>query len=652
MNKICNAADWFDPTMQRILHEEFGQLPRFHRKQWESAKIFETLAESGYLNRETTGLSLGSGTEHVLYVIARHVKKLWATDLYMAHSAWDNARTDNPELFVTSQAPFPLPAHCLSVKTMDMRSIDFPDETFDFAYSSCAIEHIGDYQDFVRHLHEVSRVLKPHGTYVCTTELTYSEATIQQRGNYIFSRHFLEELVHASGLSTAPDFDCTLMQHMANAPLPVELSFAVNPGQGKFHETFLGELCHVQLATANIPFTSCIMTLRKGASRHAGWRFIDWDATAAFVDQGLGKLRSIIEETDLHLHPFAGLPNRKPLRSMQRRACGVETGHHGESQTLFHTEYVWLGTRPRHAQVVLCFTQVPDPDTTIAIRVHRYAAVSPWMLELVQTWHRKALKQWEVWHLEFVPDDNSRYAILAETLSGDLDLAQVFVSIDAASGMQRGVSVSQEMTSHMDTSLSHTERHSTTCKICQHPAMEVFRLPSTKLTGYDIPNAPDDCIYYECTHCQFCFSHILDEVTHAHVYDEQYWTNQDPDWSGRVNQTLRLVLLANTMLGKNPWELEILDFGCGMGTFVQATREQLQMRVWGHDIIQPKFGTDFYLPTLPQKQFDIIVSCEVIEHLPFPLAMMAEALKALKPALPRCCYFLVTLCLSQGEEIL
>jgi len=168
------------------------------------------------------------------------------------------------------------------------------------------------------------------------------------------------------------------------------------------------------------------------------------------------------------------------------------------------------------------------------------------------------------------------------------------------------------------------------CKICQGECKEAFTLPSSKLTGHDIPDEPNDCIYWECIRCHFLFTDIHDDSNHGDLYDEQYWETQDPDWGGRVHQTLRLVMLGNMLLKKNPWELKILDFGCGMGEFVASARDGLQMEVWGTDIIKPKFGADYFIPDLQTSQFDMIVACEVIEHLPFPIETMVKIKAALK----------------------
>jgi len=157
------------------------------------------------------------------------------------------------------------------------------------------------------------------------------------------------------------------------------------------------------------------------------------------------------------------------------------------------------------------------------------------------------------------------------------------------------------------------------CKLCGQPAHFVFALPHNKKTGHPIPDEPDDCPYFECTACGFLYTPARDDYDQSAIYDQAYWEKQDPDWSGRTGETLRLVMVANELLHKKSEELEILDFGCGMGCFVDLGRRSLGLQTWGTDIIPPKFGTEYFLTDLGDKQFDIITACEVIEHLPDPV---------------------------------
>src|SRR5215471_17414080 len=146
------------------------------------------------------------------------------------------------------------------------------------------------------------------------------------------------------------------------------------------------------------------------------------------------------------------------------------------------------------------------------------------------------------------------------------------------------------------------------CKICGGISVKVFGLPHAKTTDHAIPDEPDDTWYYQCQSCEFLFTPALDGADHTIIYDATYWETQDPDWYGRIAETLRLVLLGNELLNARADRIDILDFGCGMGCFVEKARNVLQLNVWGTDIILPKFGLEYFLPNLGIKKFDMIVA--------------------------------------------
>jgi SAM-dependent methyltransferase len=169
------------------------------------------------------------------------------------------------------------------------------------------------------------------------------------------------------------------------------------------------------------------------------------------------------------------------------------------------------------------------------------------------------------------------------------------------------------------------------CKICGAVALEKFRLPHSKLTGHEIPAEPDDCPYYECTACQFCFSvHLDKQQDHTGIYDDDYWENQDAGWYGRTSEGLRMVMLANQLARKPPDELEVLDFGCGMGGFVHLCRSSFAIKAWGTDINKPKFALEYFLPKV-DRTFDIVFAVEVIEHLTDPVGTITYIKSLLKP---------------------
>jgi SAM-dependent methyltransferase len=166
------------------------------------------------------------------------------------------------------------------------------------------------------------------------------------------------------------------------------------------------------------------------------------------------------------------------------------------------------------------------------------------------------------------------------------------------------------------------------CKICGALALERLRLPRSKLPYRSIPDAPSDCLFHECTRCHFLFTTLLDDADHPALYDGAYW-NAD-EGAQRIPQALRLAAMAATMIGRPLWELDILDFGCGTGSFVRTGRNDLGLKLWGTDINTPENAGTWYLPSLA-REFDAIIACEVIEHIPDPVATFRTLRKSIRP---------------------
>ena len=218
LQKVCDIHDFFHPEIDYILRRELKSVPFGSRRAWEFAMIFRALQKKGKLHAEAEGLAMGAGTERLIYSIARHARRTVVTDLYTPNSGWVGVRTNDPKALVMKKAPWPLDAARIDVLAMDMRDLKFPDDSFDFCWSTGAFEHIGDDGDFRRHFAEVHRVLRPGGVYAFTTAVVFGPQTLRIPHNYYFHPDHLIDLLHESSLHAEPEFDCRVTDHLFNRP--------------------------------------------------------------------------------------------------------------------------------------------------------------------------------------------------------------------------------------------------------------------------------------------------------------------------------------------------------------------------------------------------------------------------------------------------
>jgi hypothetical protein len=416
--KVCDAADWFVPGFSSIISSELHEVPRFHRKQWEFAIIFDRLQKAGVLHEDASGLALGAGRERLLYSLANHVQRIWATDLYSKTAVWPNARTDDLDEFLRANPPFQSRLDRLSAKSMDMREIEFPDESFDFAYSSSSVEHIGGWEDFKTHLAEVRRVLNPGGVHVLTTEFVFGPQ-LNTPNDFKFDAEGLEWWLRASGMAYHPVIDCRVAEHLFNTPLPGDLTAYFIPDRDNGRPDLLGGLVHVQLLVGRHPYTSVVLEMRKAPTDTPRVNFLGLPDTTAFLKRTQIAWERFIEATSLSPNPAADIATE-------------------ERERRWATTYMWLGSKPR---TVLVLIQTGGPGH-ITIGINKMHNDQPGVA--VTDLPVRAEKT--TGHIEFEftlhCDADWNYQIYGETLEG-LKLTNVHLRIrpdgESASGVVRRV---------------------------------------------------------------------------------------------------------------------------------------------------------------------------------------------------------------------
>jgi hypothetical protein len=237
-SQVCSLASLTSP---RLLHWAAALRPAWdpsgsgvpyiaHRQLWEWAFVAEALHERGLLGSGTRGVGFGVGREPLPSLFASLGSRIVATD-QAPEAARDWADVDqyagdldalnaygicDPDAFRAN----------VSYRTVDMRAIPTDLAGFDFAWSSCAFEHLGSIGAGVQFVLDQMRCLRPGGVAVHTTEYNVSSNhhTVLTGNTVLFRRRDLEALattLRRQGHTVSLDFtlgDSEADQHVDRQP--------------------------------------------------------------------------------------------------------------------------------------------------------------------------------------------------------------------------------------------------------------------------------------------------------------------------------------------------------------------------------------------------------------------------------------------------
>jgi SAM-dependent methyltransferase len=151
-----------------------------HRKVWEWAAISQALWERGVLRGGRRGLGFAVGTERVVSMFAGLGATIEATDLYAGEKAdfWkgsDEYAVSRDALFRPEMLDRDEFERRVTFYNADMNDLSqFERGSYDFIWSSCAVEHVGSLEKATAFLKGAAELLKPGGVAVHTTELNMS----------------------------------------------------------------------------------------------------------------------------------------------------------------------------------------------------------------------------------------------------------------------------------------------------------------------------------------------------------------------------------------------------------------------------------------------------------------------------------------------
>lgn len=149
-----------------------------HRKQWEWLYIASALFEREKLNPGLKGLGFAVGKEPLPALFARHGCDILATDLHPSKASaqgWDSKNEQHADTLMDLNKPHICDSAIFFCNTsyayVDMNNIPARlNNSFDFCWSSCALEHLGNIENGIKFVINSLKCLKSGGVAVHTTE--------------------------------------------------------------------------------------------------------------------------------------------------------------------------------------------------------------------------------------------------------------------------------------------------------------------------------------------------------------------------------------------------------------------------------------------------------------------------------------------------
>lgn len=165
------------------------------RKSWEVAMAIRALRDQGALRADAEVLGVGAGTEATLFFLTNHVRRVFATDLYLDPHGWDHTATSGmliePQQFWAGRSD----PQRLVVQHMDALELRYAENSFDGVFSSSSIEHFGDLDAVAQAMNEIYRVLHPGGIASLSTEFRLGGPPPGLPGILMFDRDQIMESI-------------------------------------------------------------------------------------------------------------------------------------------------------------------------------------------------------------------------------------------------------------------------------------------------------------------------------------------------------------------------------------------------------------------------------------------------------------------------
>jgi 2-polyprenyl-3-methyl-5-hydroxy-6-metoxy-1,4-benzoquinol methylase len=260
-------SDWVAYWAKRL-----GIQVLYHRKIWEFCYVLQALSEHGALRPGNRGLGFGCGQEPIPSLLASMGINVTVTDLETAaakQKGWvaSNQHAANLDsCFNSNLVDRSVFLDHVHFEYADMNAIPSHLSDYDFCWSICAFEHLGNISKGLDFVENSLKPLVSGGIAVHTTEFNFSndEKTIDNWPTVLFQRKHFQEIVdrlrNKGHVVAELDFD------VGSKPLDkfLDLPPFVEDFKGITRHLWSGGVSHLKLVIDGFPSTCFGLIVKKG----------------------------------------------------------------------------------------------------------------------------------------------------------------------------------------------------------------------------------------------------------------------------------------------------------------------------------------------------------------------------------------------------
>jgi SAM-dependent methyltransferase len=276
--KLCELADFRDPDLRELIRDMAAVGPERpdypdgeeHRKPWEVAMSARALRDFGALHEDAEILGVGAGSEATIFWLTRHVKRVFATDLYLTEDSWSELDSGAGMLHAPEgETTLDWNPRRLVVQHMNALELRYEDDSFDGIFSSGSIEHFGALDDIHKSVEEMYRVVRPGGVVALATEFRLAGPPPGLPGTALFDQEELRRvLLEGLDWELPSQLDFSISEETTAAPVDfdslVELSLAEPTLWMKLKDALGREVKLEATAIRHLPTPYPHIVLRKG----------------------------------------------------------------------------------------------------------------------------------------------------------------------------------------------------------------------------------------------------------------------------------------------------------------------------------------------------------------------------------------------------